>query len=134
MLRRKQMPAHLAAPWAAFTAQATRVEDARRALLGCLPVGRVDPAPIPLGLDLLRDELLAVLPELDAWLVPQVESQWLACRTAMTESLDHIEATRETASRTDELEILLGAVAEVVEPLDVWQDAELRWRSLRRRG
>ncbi len=132
MFRRKQMPAELSAPWAAFAAQAARVEDARQALLGCLPVGRVDPVPIPVGLDLLRDELLAVMPQLDAWRVPEVESQWQACRAALSESLTNIAPARETASGTDELEVLLDAITDVVEPLDVWQDAELRWRSLRR--
>lgn len=133
MFRRKQMPEHLVAPWAAFTAQAARVEDARQALLGCLPVGRVDPAPVPVGLDLLRDELLDVLPQLEAWHVPEVESQWRACRAALCESLAHVEPARVIASSTDELEVLLDAITDVVEPLDVWQDAEHRWRALRRR-
>lgn len=134
VFRRKQMPEELAASWAAFGEQARRVEDARRALLGCLPVGRVDPAPIPVGLDLLRDELQAVASHVERWRVPEVEDQWQACRAALAESLAHIEPTRATAARTDELEVLLDAVAGVVEPLDVWQDAERRWRSLRVRG
>lgn len=133
VFRRRQLPQHLAAPWAAFTAQAERVEDARQALLGCLPVGRVDPAPIPVGLDLLRDELLAVCDELEAWRVDPVEAEWRACRDAIADALDHIEPTRATAERTDELEVLLEAVTDVVEPLDVWQDAEHAWRGLRTR-
>ncbi|HSJ45574.1 MAG TPA: hypothetical protein VK923_12895 [Euzebyales bacterium] len=128
------MPAHLSAPWAAFAAQAQRVEDARQALLGCLPVGRVDPVPIPVGLDLLRDELRAVEGEVGAWHVAEVEPQWRACRAAITEALAHIEPTRATALGTDELEVLLEAVTDVIEPLDVWQDAERHWRSLRTRG
>ncbi|CAN5741501.1 hypothetical protein BH23ACT10_BH23ACT10_30430 [soil metagenome] len=134
MFRRRQMPEDLAAPWAAFDAQAQRVEDARQALLGCLPVGRVDPAPIPVGLDLLRDELRAIDAGIADWRVPQVESQWQACRAALADALGHIEPTRATAARTDELEVLLDAVTDVVEPLDVWQDAERHWRSLRARA
>lgn len=133
VFRRKQLPADLAEPWAVFSAQAERVEAARQALLRCLPVGRVDPAPIPVGLDLLRDELAAVQHELERWRVPQVDSQWRACATGLTEALDHIEPTRATAARTDELEALLDAVTDVVEPLDVWRDAERRWHSLRTR-
>ena len=128
------MPAHLAAQWAAFASQAERVENARQALLGCLPVGRVDPAPIPMGLDLLRDELVGVREELVRWRVAPVEAQWQACAAAIAEALDHIPPTRATAARTDELEVLLEAVTEVVEPLDVWQDAEHAWRALRTRG
>lgn len=134
MFRRKQLPVELAAPWAAFDAQAQRVENARQALLGCLPVGRVDPAPIPVGLDLLRDELRAVDAAVGEWRVPQVEREWQACRAALAASLDHVEPTRATAAHTDELEVLLDAVTDVVEPLDVWQEAERHWRSLRTRG
>ncbi len=133
VFRRRRIPEHLAAPHAAFTEQAHRVEDARQALLGCLPVGRVDPAPIPVGLDLLRDELLAVGAELDRWRVDAVEEQWQACRRSIAEALEHIEPTRATAARTGELEVLLDAVTDVIEPLDVWQDAERRWLALRTR-
>jgi hypothetical protein len=127
------MPDHLAAPWAAFVAQARRVEDARQALLGCLPVGRVDPVPVPVGLDVLRDELGAIEDQMGAWQVPELEAQWRACRDGIAESLGHIEPTRQTALPTDELEVLLDAVTDVVEPLDVWQDAERHWRALRTR-
>ena len=109
------------------------MENARQALLGCLPVGRVDPAPIPVGLDLLRDELLAVRSELERWRAAPVEEQWRACSDAIDEALDHVEPTRQTAERTSELEVLLDAITDVVLPLDVWQDAEHAWRALRTR-
>jgi hypothetical protein len=130
VFRRKQIPPHLSDQWSAFIAQAERVENARQALLGCLPVGRVDPAPIPVGLDLLHDELVAVRGEMRRWRVPPVETQWQACVAAIDEALQHIAPARETARRTAELEELLEAVTDVVEPLDVWQDAERTWRSL----
>lgn len=133
MLRRKQVPSHLVDQWTAFVSQAERVENARQALLGCLPVGRVDPAPIPVGLDLLRDELVEVQRQLERWRAEPVEAQWQACAAAIAEALDHIEPTRATAARTDELEVLLDAVTDVVEPLDVWQEAERAWRALRTR-
>lgn len=126
------MPTPLVEPWTAFRQQAERVENARRALLGCLPVGRVDPAPIPVGLDLLRDELHAVRHDLHRWRIGPVEEHWRACDAAITDALGHIEPARRTAAGTDELEVLLDAVTDVVEPLDVWRDAERRWRSLRR--
>jgi hypothetical protein len=133
VFRRKQIPADLAEHWAAFIAQAERVENARQALLGCLPIGRVDPVPIPVGLDLLKDELHAVRSELERWRITPVEEQWRACGAAIDEALDHVEPARQTADRTNELEVLLDAVSDVVEPLDVWQDAEHAWRALRTR-
>lgn len=131
MRRRKQMPSDLAPAWAAFQAQAERVEQARAALLSCLPVGRVEPAPIAVGLDLLHDELDAVAPDLGAWRVPPVEGHWTACRAALDEAVEAIPEAHEVAATTGELEELLDAVGDVVAPLDAWHDAERHWLRLR---
>jgi len=125
------MPEALRPAWEAFQSQAERVENARQALLRCLPVGRVEPAPIGLGLDLLRDELQAVSAQMPAWRVPQTESDWLACQAVIVEALAAIEPTREVSLSTGELEILLNAVTDVVEPLEVWGTAERHWRKRR---
>jgi hypothetical protein len=129
---RKTLPAHLRAPHATFLAQAERVESARKALLGCLPVGRVDPAPVPVGLDLLGDELRAVADELAGWRVPEIESAWHAVAEGTASARAAISDAHHVAATTRELEELLDAVGEVVEPLDAWGDAEREWRRLRR--
>lgn len=131
MLRRKIIPVELRPAWEAFQAQAEQVEQARQALLGCLPVGRVEPAPVPVGLDLLRDELVEVRGRLEAWRVSAVEDHWQACRDAVDEALEGVEHAREVATSTGELEELLEAISEVVEPLDAWADAERHWLRLR---
>ncbi len=133
MFGRRVMPARLAAPWAAFGAQAERVEAARRALLGCLPVGRVDPVPVPVGLDLVRDELRAVVSDLGAWRVAEVEDAWQAVRAACAEADAAVDPAHHVARTSTELEELLGAVGDVVEPLDAWGDAEQAWLRLRER-
>ena len=132
MRRRKHMPAELTAAWDAFRAQAERVEQARSALLSCLPVGRVDPAPVPIGLDLVRDELTTVAADLDVWCDEAVVAQWEACAAAVAESLAAIPEAHRVATRSTELEELLDAVSAVVEPLDAWHDAERAWLRLRR--
>lgn len=134
MFARKTLPAHLTGAHEVFLTQAERVENARRALLGCLPVGRVDPAPVPVGLDLLRDELRAVAAELDAWRVPEVEGSWRTVAEAVAEAQDAIPHAERVATATRELEQLLEAVGEVVEPLDAWGEAERAWHRLRRRS
>lgn len=131
MLRRKQMPAFLVPAWDEFHAQAARIEQARSALLGCLPVGRVDPAPVSVGLDLLRDELTRVAQDLPAWRREEVAAQWEACRLAVDEALGAVDDAHRVAASTGELEELLGAVSDVVEPLDAWSDAERAWLRLR---
>lgn len=133
MFRRKRMPADLIEPWEAFQAQAERVEQGRRALLGCLPMGRVEPAPVTVGLDLLRDELRAVSAELGEWKVDQVADEWEACAAANDRALDAIERAREIVAATDEMDHVIAAVGKIVGTLDTWHDAERRWLSLRTR-
>lgn len=127
------MPAELQPAWEAFQAQAAQVEGARQALLGCLPVGRVDPAPVPVGLDLLRDELAVVAARLHSWRVPAVEDAWQACSRAVDEAAAAIPGARRVSATTAELEEMLDAVSGVVEPLDAWHDAWRAWLRLRER-
>lgn len=134
MLRRKRMPTEFEPAFQAFRAQAERVEQARSALLSCLPVGRVDPAPVPVGLDLLRDELTAVSGELDAWRHDAITAHWAACSSATREALAALPDAHRVATSSTELEELLGAVGDVVEPLDAWHDAERAWLALRVRA
>lgn len=134
MLRRKTMPADLVAPWQTFASQAEKVQNARRVVLSCLPVGRVDPAPVPVGLDVLHDELVEVRDHLDSWRVEPVHEAWVGCRDAIEASLAAIPTAKDVAETTTELEALLDAVSDVVEPVgDAFAAAERRWLALRRR-
>lgn len=134
MFRRKTMPQSLAPAFEQFHEQAERVQAARRVVLSCLPVGRVDPAPVPVGLDVLVDELSAVRPALPRWRVDEVEKHWRACEESITQALAAVPHAKQVAATTGELEELLGAVGDVVEPLgDAWEAAERHWLSLRRR-
>ena len=134
MIRRKTMPPELAPAWDAFVAVADRVQTARRVVLSCLPVGRVEPAPVPVGLDVLADELTAVRADMAAWRRAEVEQSWQACQESIDEALAAIPPAKHVAQTSTELEELLGAVSDVVEPLgDAFQAAERHWRSLRRR-
>jgi hypothetical protein len=134
MLRRKRMPTELEPAFQAFRVQAERVEQARSALLSCLPVGRVDPVPVPVGLDLLRDELAVVGDELDSWRHEAIADHWTACSNAIQEALAALPHAYHVAASSTELEELLGAVGDVIEPLDAWHDAERAWLALRVRG
>lgn len=154
MFLRKRLPPDLQGPYAAFAAQAERVESARTALLSCLPVGRVDPVPVSVGLDLVVDELRAVAAAVDDWRVDDAEDartgglpghfpgrfpghfhdHWRACRASLDEALEAVPEARAVAASSGELEELLDAVGDVVEPLDAWHAAERYWLSLRVRS
>lgn len=133
MLRRRPrrpLPRDLASAAGAFAEQAQRLQAARRALLSCLPVGRVDPVPVPVGLDLVRDELAEIAAAMPAWRRPDVETEWQACRTAIADAVAALPRAHRVAEESTELEELLGAVADVHEPLDAWAVAERTWRRL----
>jgi hypothetical protein len=135
ILRRRVLPERLRPAHAAFAVQAERVQGARRVVLSCLPVGRVDPAPIDVGLDVLRDELAEVAAQLESWRVAEVEAEWRRCRESLEEATVALPVAQRVAAATGELEELLGAVEDVVEPLgDAWGAAERRWLALRERA
>lgn len=129
--RTKQIPVHLAEAWRAFSEQAERVEAARRALLGCMPVGRTAPVPVSVGLDLLVDELDAVEDQLPAWRVPEVEERWVACRESLDVSRAQVPAARAVADERVDHPRLVITVRNCITPLDVWVDAERHWLGLR---
>ncbi len=133
IFRRKSLPEPLQAPYRLFSDHVERMEQARDALMSCLPVGRVEPAPVSVGLELLSDTLEEIVAEMDGWRLPQIEKEWLGCVEAIAESRENMPRAHLVADRSGELEELLGAVEDVDEPLGyAFQQAELRWRSLRR--
>jgi hypothetical protein len=133
IFRRKVLPEELQQPYRLFSDHVERMEQARDALMSCLPVGRVDPAPVEVGLDLLADVLAEIAAEMEGWRTPQIESEWQGCIEAIEESRGNMPRAHAVASGSTELEELLGAVEDVDEPLGyAFQQAELRWRRLRR--
>lgn len=132
IFRRRALPESLLAPYQAFADQVERLEAARAALMSCLPVGRVDPVPVPVGLDLLADTLDDLSAELPRWRAPEVERAWNLCVEAIAEARDAIGTAHHVARTSTELEELLGAVDDVDEPLGyAFGTAERAFRDLR---
>jgi hypothetical protein len=126
--RRPSLPDELHPAWQAFVDCADLIEGARRLLLGTLPAGRVEPAPIGVGLDAVARAVGDVRGWMDRWHLEELRDEWAGCDAALDESAAAIAHARAVAARTRELEELLGAVEEVVAPLDAFADAERAWR------
>jgi hypothetical protein len=126
--RKPELPADLHDAWWAFLDCAQAIEAGRRVLLGTLPTGRVEPAPIGVGVDALRRSLEDVRAWMPAWRLPEVEDDWADCVAAVDEAEAHLPEVLQVAAATSELEELLEAVSEVVAPLDAFADAERAWR------
>jgi hypothetical protein len=131
VLRRKpELPSDLHTTWWSFLDCAEVIEGGRRVLLGVLPTGRVEPAPIAAGTDALRRAIDDARTWMPRWQLDQLEDDWRDCANALDESEAALSEVDQVAGQTRELEELLEAVQDVIEPLDAFADAE---RSFRRR-
>jgi len=126
--RREDLPEELLPSWRAFLDCAAVIEGGRRTLLGTLPVGRVEPTPIGLGVDAMASALDDAAVWMPQWRVEQLEADWADCVAAMDEARDGLDEVRAVAASTRELEELQESVADVVAPLDAFADAERTWR------
>lgn len=127
--RRPPLPEDLHDAWWSFVDCAEVVEGGRRQLLATLPVARVEPAPVAVGLDALAGAVADARSWMDGWKLTELAGAWEDCAAALDEADAALSAARRVAAETGELEELLGAVQEVVDPLDAFADAERAWRS-----
>ena len=129
MFRRKpELPEDRAQAWRSFLDCAEVIEGGRRVLLGTLPTGRVEPAPIAAGVDAQRRAIADAREWMDDWRVEEVEPEWRDCATALDEAEEALDEVLEVAASTNELEELLESLQGVIDPLDSFADAERAWR------
>ncbi|MBS3939758.1 MAG: hypothetical protein KG028_02250 [Actinobacteria bacterium] len=139
MFRRKpDLPATHHAAWWAFLDCAEVIEGGRRVLLGTLPTGRVEPAPVAVGTDAVRQAVTDARTWMPGWHLDELEHEWQDCARALDEAEAGADEVDEVAASTRELEELLEACQSVIDPLDTFADAERafrrRWRLPRERA
>jgi hypothetical protein len=126
--RKPDLPADLHEAWRSFLDCAEVIEGGRRVLLGVLPTGRVEPAPIGMGTDAVRRAITDARTWMPRWHLDELTADWQDCMDALDEAEQGCTELDEVAASTGELEELLEAVQDVIEPLDVFADAERAWR------
>lgn len=132
MIRRRALPAELEPTAQAFAACAAHVDLAQRAMLRCVPSSARSVAlPLAVGADTLRLALSDAAAAMPAWRHPLLEREWLACRTALDETLAGVDSAVARAGSTEELEDALTAVQDLLDPLHAFVDAEEALRSHR---
>lgn len=129
MFRRKpDLPPDLHTAWWSFVDCAEVIEAGRRVLLGTLPTGRVEPAPIGVGTDAIRRSIADARAWMPAWRLEALEEDWRGCVDALDTAERALQEVDEVAATTDELEELLTILQDVIDPLDTFADAEREWR------
>lgn len=133
--RRDPLPPEHAAAWQAFLDCAQVIESGRRVLLGTLPTGRVEPAPVAIGVESAEQSIRDARAWMQRWEPNKVAAEdlwheWESCNQALDTAEAACDDVRQTAADTDELEVLLEAVGTIVEPLDAFADAETVWRRM----
>lgn len=138
--RKPELPADLHDAWWSFLDCAEVIEGGRRVLLGTLPTGRVEPAPIAVGLDSMRQAIRDAREWMPRWRVTEAAGSadpdaaedlahaWEKANTSLDEAETGCEHVAEVAASTRELEELLTAFQDVIDPLDSFSDAERAWR------
>ncbi len=130
--RRPVLPAELEPAWWAFLDCCDVLEGGRRVLLGVLPVGRVEPAPITVGTSALRRAIDDVRDWMPRWRIDELAEEWEACSTALDRAGQRLDGIDEVAASTDELDDVLDPVRNLMDRLDAFADAEAafrrRWR------
>lgn len=126
--RKPLLPEDRQDAWWGFLDCAEVIEGGRRMLLATLPTGRVEPAPVGVGLDALQRAIADARTWMPRWRQSELVEEWADCQVALDEAEAAVPRVREVAATTRELEELLAAVEGVVAPLDAFADAERAFR------
>jgi hypothetical protein len=131
-LRRKRLPDELQEPLVGLRAVAVEIEAAKDAMTGTVPSTRLGGTPLAEGILELEERLGAAQKLMPAWRHPELEDEWGACDAGIRESLDRARQLREDPPELGGFEGLIWAVDQLLAPLEAFEAAADRFRTLRR--
>jgi hypothetical protein len=132
VFRRKRLPDELQEPLESLRAVAVEIEAAKRAMTGTVPSTRSAGTPLAEGIHELEGRLAAALELMPLWRRAELESEWRACDAGIAESLERARQLREDPPELAGFEGLIWAVDRLLEPLEAFEAAADRFRTLRR--
>ena len=132
VLRRKRLPRDLQVAVDALRAVVEEVEAAKDGMTSTVPTTRLPGTPLPDALLDLEVHLGRAKELMPAWRHPDVASDWRACDEGIDESLRRATKLREEAPDLGGFEGLIWAVDQVLAPLEAFEAAAERFRTLRR--
>jgi hypothetical protein len=115
-----------------FAAVLDGVERAKGAIVSAVPAARAPGHPLADALFSFEAGLRRAAGGMDAWRSDAVSEEWAACRDGLGESLRRAERLRLEAPEL-EFEALIATVADLIAPLEAFEQADERLRELRLR-
>lgn len=106
-----------------------RVEEAKEALIAVVPSARAPGRPLADGLFAFESGLGHAAAAMGGWRHPDLASEWEACSGGITEALRRAEQLRMEAPELG-FEPMLAAVGDLIAPLEAFEAAAERFRSL----
>ena len=132
MFRRKPISADLRSVLSGLRGVVEEVEAAKDAMTSTVPSTRSAGTPLAEGILELELRLAAALELMPTWRRPELEDEWLACDAGIRESLERARRLREDPPELGGFEGLIWAVDQLLEPLEAFEAAAERFRTLRR--
>ena len=132
MFRRKRLSPELDAALVNLRAVVDEVEEAKQAMTGTVPSTRSAGTPLAEGILELEQRLAAARELMPAWRHQDLEDEWVACDAGIRESLERARRLREDPPELCGFEGLIWAVDQLLAPLEAFEAAAERFRTLRR--
>ena len=110
----------------------SQIDEAKDAMTATVPTTRLPGRPLVDALSELEEHLGRAGALMDSWRHPAIEGEWRACREGLDESLRRAAELRSGAPVRGGFEGLIWAVDRVLAPLEAFEDAAERFRTLRR--
>ena len=132
MFRRKRLSPELDAALAHLRVVVEQVEAAKQAMTGTVPSTRSAGTPLAEGILELERRLTAAQELMPTWRHADVEAEWVACDAGIREALERARRLREDPPEIGGFEGLIWAVDQLLEPLEAFEAAAERFRTLRR--
>lgn len=132
MFRRKPISVDLRSVLSGLRGVVEEVEAAKDAMTSTVPSTRSAGTPLAEGILELELRLVAAQELMPTWRHPELEQEWLACDAGIRESLERARRLREDPPELGGFEGLIWAVDQLLAPLEAFEAAAERFRTLRR--
>jgi hypothetical protein len=132
MFRRKAVPEDLRSSLDGLRAVVAEVEAAKAVMTATVPSTRLPGTPLAEAIVEFEERLAGALELMPRWRAPEVEVEWLGCEVGIEESLARARRLREDPPDLGGFEGLIWVVDQVLAPLEAFEAAAERFRTLRR--